>query len=223
MGQELDSIDQLKESLDAKGVTLGAVNVLFLDMSSTCTGYTLAKVDFEHKKATFLNTGAIWFQDDMSNQDKYHYIFSAITNYFNIVGQMDLCVAEAYMINSKKKMGSQVGPELHGALQVALAEIGVKYWTILPQSWRAALGIKADVTLNNKGVKEKDFKTPTRNYVSKIATIPSQVESNVTKNLRNTPDDIFDSMAIAMGFLTKLGITKWDCKDLKVQEPIDMN
>lgn len=219
---EINDFEQLKQSLDAKGVTLGAVNVLFLDMSSTCTGYSLAKVDFKEKKATFINAGAIWFQDSMSNQDKYHYIFSAVTNYFNIVGQMDLCVAEAYMINSKKKMGSQVGPELHGALQVALAEVGVKYWTILPQSWRAALGIKAQVSVNAKGKKEKDFKTPTKDYVTKLVSIPAQIESNVTKNLRTTPNDVYDAVAIALGFLAKLGIKDCEFKDLKIQEPIDM-
>jgi len=219
---EIKDFEQLKSELDNKGVTLGGVNILFLDMSSSCTGYALAKVDFENKKATFINTGAIWFQDDMSNQDKYYYIFSAITNYFNIVGQMDLCVAEAYMINSKKKMGSQVGPELHGALQVALAEIGVKYFTILPQSWRAALGIKANVTVNAKGIKEKDFKTPTKNYVTNLATIPTHIESNVTKNQRTTPNDVYDAVAIGLGFLSRLGIKNWDFKGMAVQEPIDM-
>ena len=219
---ETNDLEQLKKELDAKGVEVGEVNVLFLDMSSSCTGYSLAKVDFKHKKAKFINAGAIWFEDGMSNQDKYHYIFSAITNYFNIVGQMDLCVAEAYMINSKKKMGSQVGPELHGALQVALAEIGAKYYNILPQSWRAALGIKATVSLDKNGKKEKDFKTPTKAYIDAIATIPQQIPSNVTGNQRTTPNDVYDAIAIGCGFLSRINIKTFDFKDIKVQESIDM-
>lgn len=219
---EINDLEQLKQELDSKGHQVGEVNILFLDMSSTCTGYALAKVDFHHKKATFVNSGAIWFEDTMTNQDKYHYIFSAVTNYFNIVGQIDFCVAEAYMINSKKKMGSQVGPELHGALQVALAEIGVKYHTILPQSWRAALGIKANVSVNKTGKKEKDFKGPTKDYVTNVATIPAQIESNVTKNMRTTPSDVYDAIAVGAGFLTKIGIKTFDYSSIKIQEPIDM-
>lgn len=221
--EEISDLEALKKEAEEKGQKVQAVNILFLDLSSNCTGYCLATVDFERRSAKFINTGAIWFDDSWKNQEKYHYIFSAVTNYFNIVGQVDLCVAEAYMINQNKMMGSQVGPELHGALQVALAEIGVKYYTILPQSWRKALGITPTVTINAKGKKEKDFKLPTKNYVlSHAPHIPTHVESNITKNQRVTPFDVFDAVAIGMGFLSKLGITKWDCKDLQVQTSIDL-
>ena len=47
-----------------------------MDLSSSCTGYTLVKVDFEGKKAAFVNTGAIWFSSQWDNQEKYHYIFN---------------------------------------------------------------------------------------------------------------------------------------------------
>jgi Holliday junction resolvasome RuvABC endonuclease subunit len=223
MENEIKDIDQLKSELDKSGHKVEDVNMLFLDLSSSCTGYTLAQVNFTKKKATMINAGVIWFDSSMNNQDKYHYIFNAVTNYFNIVGQIDFCVAEAYMINHKKMMGSQVGPEMHGALQVALAEIGVKYSNILPQVWRSALNIKANVSINAKGKKEKDYKTPTKNYIDGlIPNIPQSIKSNVTSNPRATPSDLYDALAISLGFLTKLGITNWDVSKLDVQSPIDM-
>lgn len=221
--EEVNDIEALKKEIESKGQKVTDVNILFLDLSASCTGYALAKVNFERKTAKFVNTGAIWFDDSWKNQEKYHYVFSAIVNYFNIVGQIDLCVCEAYMINRNKLMGSQVGPELHGAVQVALAEIGVKYYTVLPQSWRKALGITPNVTVNAKGKKEKDFKTPTRDFVMQHAPhIPSHIQSNITNNQRVTPFDVFDAMAVAMGFLSRLGIKTWDCKDLQVQAPINI-
>ncbi len=223
MENEIKDIEQLKGELDKSGHKVEDVNMLFLDLSSNCTGYTLVTVNFAHRKATLINAGVIWFDSSMVNQDKYHYIFNAVTNYFNIVGQIDFCVAEAYMINHNKMMGSQVGPEMHGALQVALAEIGVKYSNILPQVWRSVLGIKPNVSLNAKGKKEKDYKTPTKAYIDKIIpNIPQTIKSNVTNNLRATPSDLYDSLAIALGFMTKLGITNWDASKLQVQSPIDL-
>src|SRR5215469_5449028 len=203
----MENNEEIMAELEKKGVKVEEVNFLFLDLSSTCTGYSLVQLNFRAKSAKFINSGVIWFDDSMSNQDKYHYIFNAVTNYFNIVGQIDFCVAEAYMINRNKMMGAQVGPELHGALQVALAEIGVKYSTILPQTWRSQLGIKPVVGVNSKGKKERDFKTPTKNYIdSKISNVPQSVKSNVTGNLRQTPSDLYDALAISLGFLNKLGI-----------------
>lgn len=222
--EEVGDLDNLKKQLEDNGQKVTEVSIVFFDLSSSCTGYTLAKVNFENKTARFINSGAIWFSDDWKNQDKYHYLFTAIVNYFNIIGKIDLCVCEAYMINQKKLMGSQVGPELHGAVQVALSEIGVKYYNILPQSWRNAIGIKANTTIGPSGRKERDFKTPTKEFVLKhIPNIPSHIQSNITVNQRTTPSDVYDSLGVAMGFLTKLGITKWDFKDIKIQEPIDMD
>jgi len=220
--EQTDFFASIAEEIEKKAHKVKEVSLLFFDLSSSCTGYTLVKVDFTNKKARFVNTGAIWFNDSWTNQEKYYYLYSAITNYFNIVGQIDLCICEAYMINQKKLMGSQVGPELHGAVQVALAEIGVKYYTILPQSWRKILEIKATTTLE-KGKKVKDFKTPTKNLVLKYANIPGTISSNITGNSRTTPNDVYDSVAIAMGFLKKLNVTNWDFEKLQVQASIDID
>jgi Holliday junction resolvasome RuvABC endonuclease subunit len=220
--EQTDFFAQLAEEIDKKAQKVKEVSVLFFDLSSSCTGYTLVKVNFAERKAKFINSGAIWFNDSWTNQEKYYYLYSAITNYFNIVGQIDLCVCEAYMINQKKLMGSQVGPELHGAVQVALSEIGVKYYTILPQSWRKALDIKATTTLE-KGKKVRDFKTPTKDLVLKHASIPTTITSNITSNSRTTPNDVYDSVAIAMGFLKKINVQTWDFSNLQVQTPINID
>ena len=220
--EQNDIYANLMEEIDKKAHKVKEVSFLFFDLSSSCTGYTLVKVNFSEKKAKFINTGAIWFNDSWTNQEKYYYLYSAITNYFNIIGQIDLCVCEAYMINQKKLMGSQIGPELHGAVQVALAEIGVKYYTILPQTWRKMLNIKAAITLE-KGKKVKDFKTPTKDYVNKLASIPLTIPSNITGNNRTTPNDVYDSVAIAMGFLKKLNVSNWDLSTLQVQAPINID
>lgn len=202
--EELPGLDQTK---------VGNARLLFLDLSSTCTGYSLVEIDFEHKKAEFLNCGAIWLNKDWDNQQKYHYIFNAITNYFNIVGRIDYCVAEAYMINSKKMMGAAIGPELHGVLQVALAEIGVKYKNILSQTWRKQLGIKK----NSEG----DFKIPTKLKVEEYVTLPETIISNITGHERTLPNDVTDALAISLGFLTKINVTNFNFKNLKFQERID--
>jgi Holliday junction resolvasome RuvABC endonuclease subunit len=213
-------LEELQEDIGQK---VESFNILFLDLSASCTGYSLVTVNFAQKKATFTNAGVIWFNDDWSNQEKYHYLFAAITNYFNIVGQVDYCVAEAYMINQNKMMGSHVGPELHGVLQVSLAEIGVKYKTILPQTWRSLLGIKPTVTLDKNGKKKRDYKLPTKTEVTKVCnTIPAQIVSNITGNTRATPSDLYDALAISMGFLQKIGIKNRDFSSLEIQGPINI-
>lgn len=220
MAEDKD-LKNLMEELEENGQKVSDINILFLDMSSNCTGYCVASVNFTNKSAKFIKAGALWLDKHVKNQEKYHYLFKTITDYFYIVDSIDYCVAEAYMINSKKVMGSHVGPELHGALQVALSEVGVTYNNILPQTWRSELGIKPIVTYNNKNKKTRDYKTPTENYVnSKISNIPSTVTSNMTNKARKTPNDLYDSIAIGMGFLHKLGITNWDTSNVEIQPDV---
>lgn len=209
----MEDLEKLKKELENDAIKVSDVNLLFMDLSSNCTGYCLVKTNFENKSAKFVNAGAIWFDPDWKNQDKYHYLYNAITNYFNIVGQVDYCIAEAYMINTKRLMGCQVGPELHGALQVSLAEIGVKYSTVPVSTWRKMLGIKK----NSEG----DFKEPTKILVEQYVDLPEKVSSNITGGERNLPNDLTDAIAIALGSLKKLGIDKYDFKEMKIQEKLE--
>ena len=210
----MENLQSNLQELGIPEIKLKHVNILFLDLSSSCTGYTLASVDFEAKKAKVTKIGAIWFDKYWNNQDKYHYIYRALTVYFNIIGQIDYCFAEAYMINPNKKMGCLVGPELHGAVQVALAEIDIKYKTIAPQTWRSQLGIKGIKTASGS----KDYKTPTKECVEQYIKIPETIISNITKVERKTPNDVTDAVAICLGTLKKLGIEKFDFSEATIQE-----
>lgn len=209
MVDQNQELDNLKDIFEHK---LDAITILFLDLSSNCTGYTVVKLDFISKKATFKKSGAIWFNQDWKNQEKYAYIFNAITNYFNIVDQVDFCVCEAYMLNPKKRMGSLVGPELHGAVQVALAEIGVSYMTIPVQTWRKHLGVKKDSS--------GDYKTPTKIEVEKYVALPTEIVSNITGSTRTMPNDLVDSLGIALGALKKWGINNYDFSKIEFQSDI---
>lgn len=215
---EVKDIESLKKEIEKNGQTVEIVNILFLDLSSSCTGYCVAEVDFARKSAKMKKAGAIWFSQEFTNQDKYHYLFNSVTNYFNIIDQISYCVCEAYAINANKMMGAQIGPELHGAIQVALAEIGVKYSTITPQTWRSLLQIKPIVTTGSNGKKERNYKDPTFDYINNLTTLPTKVISNVTKNQRSFPYDISDAMAIGCGFLKKVGITKLDFSSVTIQQ-----
>lgn len=217
MENQIKDVESLQKELEKDGQKVELVNLLFLDLSSSCTGYSLAEVNFTNKSAKITKAGALWFDDSFSNQEKYHYLFSCITNYFYIIDKIDYCVCEAYAINSKKMMGAQVGPELHGAIQVALAEVGVKYSTISPQTWRSQLQLKPIITVNAKGSKERNYKDPTKDYVSAQVTLPAKITSNVTKNQRAFPYDITDAICIGCGFLTKLGIKNIDFSKVQIQ------
>lgn len=209
MANQIEDLNNLKDIFEQK---IDKVNILFLDLSSACTGYSVVTLDFVAKSASFKKSGAIWFNNEWKNQEKYSYIFNAIVNYFNIVDQIDFCVCEAYMLNPKKRMGSLVGPEMHGAVQVALAEIGVTYMTMPVQTWRKHLGVRKDST--------GDYKNPTKIEVEKFVKLPEEIMSNITRSMRSLPNDLVDAIGISLGTLKKWGITNIDFSNMKVQEDI---
>lgn len=209
MVDQIQDLNSLKDIFEQK---VEKISILFLDLSSNCTGYSIVNLDFVNKKADFKKSGAIWFNPEWKNQEKYAYIFNAIVNYFNIVDQIDFCVCEAYMLNPKKRMGSLVGPELHGAVQVALAEIGVTYMTMPVQTWRKHLGVKKD--------SQGDYKNPTKIQVEKFVSLPSEITSNITGSTRAMPNDLVDSLGIALGSLKKWGINKFDFSKIEFQSDL---
>lgn len=196
---ELDEIK--KEIKGEEGVKIEEVNVLFLDISSSCTGYAIARVNFTNKTANFKKSGCLWLNPDWSHQEKYSYMFNAIINFFWIVEAVDYIVVEQYSVNPKKMMGINVVSEMQGAIKTAAWENGVKVSSILPQTWRAALGIKK--IKDSKG--NSDYKEPTKQYVLQHVQVPEMVKSNITNNDRQTPSDLYDAIAVGMGWLTKLG------------------
>jgi len=209
MAEAVNSISDLEKELEKNGQVLEGIRVLFLDISSSCTGYAIANLDFKSKSADFQRAGAIWLDPDWSHQEKYSYMFNAIVNYFWVAEAIDYIVVEQYSINPNRMMGVNVVPEMQGAIKTAAWENGVKVSSILPQTWRSQLGIKKDSS--------GDWKGPTKLKIAQYTQVPIESESNLTRKLRATPSDLYDAMAVGMGWTKKLGFdeSKWKFNNIK--------
>lgn len=209
---DIGNLEDLKKEIKGEedAVRVDTVNILFLDISSSCTGYSIANVDFVGKKATFKSAGCLWLDNDWTHQEKYSYMFNAILTYFWIVESIDYIVVEQYSVNPNKMMGVNVVSEMQGAIKTAAWENGVKVASILPQTWRSLLGIKP---IGPKG--KKDYKTPTKDKILEYVKVPEEVMSNITKNNRQTPSDVYDAMAIGIAWLKKFGLSRLDFSAIK--------
>lgn len=209
MAEAVNSISDLEKELEKEGQVLDGVRVLFLDISSSCTGYAIAHLDFRSKSAHFQKAGAIWLDPDWSHQEKYSYMFNAISNYFWVAEAIDYIVVEQYSINPNRMMGVNVVPEMQGAIKTAAWENGVKVSSILPQTWRSQLGIKKN--------EEKDYKEPTKQKILQYCPVPIESTSNLTKKLRVTPTDLYDALGVGLGWCKKLGFdeAKWKFDNIK--------
>lgn len=193
---------QILEEKKAKGIPeilVKNVNILFLDVSSTCTGYTIANLDISDKKAPVIikNAGVLWFDAEWDHPTKYSYIFNAILTYFELVENIDLIIHEQYSINKDRMSGVMVVPEMIGAIKVAAKENGVKIDSFAAQSWRSELKIKP-VVVNKK----RDYKTPCKDLIKTLFTnIPDSLLSNITGKNRAVPSDLYDSMGLCLGWL----------------------
>src|SRR5215469_1758301 len=79
------SLEDIKRLAEERGEHVTGVNILFLDVSSTCTGYSIFTVDFVNRSASLTKAGAIWFSDKLEQDDKCSYMYNMIVNYFNII------------------------------------------------------------------------------------------------------------------------------------------
>ena len=204
--KSISDLDKLKDNIKV-GERVTDVNILFLDISTSCTGYSIAKINFEKKTVEWKKAGVLWLPTKGDNQDKFCYMYNAIVNYFWIVEQIDYIVAEEYRLNPKKLHGAQVVVEMHGVIKAAAGENGVRVDTILPQTWRSQLGIKGVPNVKKTG---KDYKQPTMDKVSEYLTLPLKSTSNITNNERKTPDDLADAIAIGLGWCKKFGLDQWE-------------
>jgi hypothetical protein len=204
--------NEIKKDKEAKGVSefkIETSNFLFLDISSACTGFSISKVDFAKRTATITKSGCIWLPTSWTHGQKYYYMFEVIQTYFEVVEQIDYMIVEQYSVNPSKMMGVNVVSEMQGAIKAAAFSNGVKVESILPQSWRSQLGIKA-AKIDGK----RDYKTPTKNFVNSVMTVPEEVISNITKKPRNTPSDVYDVLAINFAWCKKfnLKVISKDCE-----------
>lgn len=196
----MEDFDKLAEQLDSNAVRLEEVNILALDPSSTCTGYCLATVNFKKKTAKVTKAGVLWFGKDWEHAKKYNYIMRSLLEYFYTIHHIDHVVIERYSVNRNKMSGVLVNPELQGAIKGALYEHEILVDSIPPQTWRSKLGIKKDKATN-------DYKAPTKQHVTKVfSNIPTKIISNITRKERSTPSDLYDSIGIMLGWLTKFEI-----------------
>lgn len=199
IGSNASDLVSIKQEIQGKeDIRIESVNILFLDISSTCTGYAIMNVNFETKRANLVKAGAVWLNPDWSHQEKYHYMYHAISSYFWVVEKIDHIVVEQYSVNPMKMMGVNVVSEMQGSIKAAAWENGVKVNSILPQTWRSVLKIKKI---------GKDFKGPTKTKVLEYVSVPEESVSNITKSTRKTPSDLYDAIAIGIAWLNKYGIS----------------
>lgn len=210
--ENLETVRQgIEQARKAKGeaqVLIKLISVLFLDVSSTCTGYTVATFNLGDKAApvTIKRAGCLWFGSDWDHQTKYSYIFNAVLTYFEVVEQVDFIVHEQYSVNKDRMAGVMVVPEMIGAIKVAAKENGVRVDCIPPQTWRAQIGLKPATVVGADGKTKRDYKGPCKVIMNKLfGSVPEEVISNITKKNRATPSDVYDAMGVCIGWLKKNG------------------
>jgi len=177
-------------------------NRLFLDISSTCTGYVITSAD---KDVTILEYGAIWFHKDDKTADKCYKLYSFVSGVDDKYSNMEQVVFESYSFNLKNPNGSLVCPQLQGAVMAAAKEAEWNIEDITPQTWRKQCGIKPVKTEKKK----RDYKIPTEAYFRGRYNIPGKIISNVTGNLRTTPNDVFDALGVCEGYYRLTGLTEF--------------
>lgn len=200
---------------------------LFLDMSSTCTGYIVAKM--EGRKCLISRAGVMWFPSDCPNGLKFHQMHQAVGEFYTVNAITDI-IYESYHVNPKQVGNSLVVPEMIGAMKAACHDIWgmpIGYEDMSPTAWRGKLGVqpiktpKLDksgnplYTKTGKPIFDRDFKTPVINYMDKLFDnqVPKMLKSNVTGNLRSTPNDLYDAFGVCVGWHKKFGCDEFVLKD----------
>jgi len=189
--------------------------LLFLDLSSTCTGYVVTDFNKDKSEAEILDCGAFWYEADITHGLKYYTICKFI---LELCKKYHICgiVLEGYFINPYKTGGCSVVPELQGAVKAFVYTLSlIPSCSIFPpQSWRSSCKIKKDATKTGGAA----WKEVTKKRIEEILNIkfPEKVISNVTEKNRKFPYDISDSLGICIGWLkaspnycTKFIINKW--------------
>lgn len=210
---------------------------LFLDLSSTCTGYVVAKITkggsdmLSDATCEIVRAGALWFPDSYTNTQKYYYMYKMICEDFYITSAISDIIYERYSFSMNQRNGSLVVPEMIGAIKVAsqdVASLPMGIEDIPPQTWRSSIGLVADTELlyDKQGRKiltksgnhkvSRDWKAPcVRRYREMFGEkIPEKLISNVTGKPRAVPHDTFDALGICEGWHRKIGIEKFELADL---------
>ena len=182
---------------------------LFLDLSSSCTGFAIVSFDTQSQTATIHKAGALWFGDDWKHGQKYRYIVDKLMDEFYVQDEIVDIVHEKYSVSFDQRGGCLVVPEMIGAIKAACYDVmghPIGLEDMAPQSWRKYVGIKPV----EKPEGGRDYKQPTIDHIDNLFNnaIPKKLQSNVTGNMRATPNDVYDAIGLALGWHYKLGIKK---------------
>jgi hypothetical protein len=194
---------------------LGDRPVLYLDISSTCTGFVVAQLDNVTKIASITKVGVLWFKDEWEHGQKYKYLRDFITDAAYIHYKVNDIVSEKYFCNPNGGMGTAVVSEATGAVKSACFDVepNLGFYDIGPPSWRSILGIKKDKTYTGS----KAWKEPTKVRVEEILGIklPERVISNINGKERKCPTDLWDALGICLAWLSspENGCTKFVIED----------
>lgn len=218
-----------QETLDeAPEISIGDSFRLFLDISSTCTGYTVARMS--GRKCTITRLGVMWFPSEVPNGLKYHQLHQAVGEFYSVNAITDI-IYESYHVNPNQVGNSLVVPEMIGAMKAACHDIWgmpIGYEDMSPTAWRGKLGIQPIKTpkldkngnqvLSGKSKRpayDRDFKTPVINYMDRLFDnkIPKMLKSNITGNMRATPSDLYDSLGLCVGWHKKFGVDEFVIAD----------
>jgi hypothetical protein len=196
---------------------LGDDPVIYFDLSSTCTGWVVASMSRATKKATIHKAGVIWFKADWNHGEKYAYIYNFLLNVAYTTLGINAVVAEGYMVNHKRRCGTLVIPELTGTIKAACEQVdpSLDFRTIMPQSWRSAMGIKKNPTKAGSLA----WKLPTREKIDAMFpdVLPLKVISNITGKPRPVPHDLYDAFGVCIGWLMS---EPNNCKEFKFAENV---
>lgn len=191
---------------------LGDSPVLFLDISSTCTGFVVAQFDNFTKVTKINKIGVLWFHNDWAHGQKYKYLRDFITDVAYMHYKVNEIVSEKYFCNPNGGMGTAVVSEATGAVKSACFDVQptIGFYDIGPSSWRSILNIKKDKSYKGS----KAWKEPTKVKVEEILGIklPEKIISNINGKERTCPTDLWDALGICLAWLTspENGCTKFE-------------
>lgn len=219
-------MSKLTDQLDktAPVIDIGDSYRVFFDLSSTCSGYAIARMN--GSKCTIVRVGAVWFGDSWKHGQKYAYMYNLVCNEFYVTNAITDIIYEKYSIDINQMNNCLVVPEMIGAIKAAAFDVssdplGVE--DIAPTQWRKILGIVSDKTpkLNkdgspmvNRAGKPKysnEWKQPAVRYIDKMFSgqVPQKIISNVTGNLRGVPHDLYEAMCICIAWHKKFGVKEF--------------
>lgn len=169
---------------------------LFLDISSSCTGYVLAADS--KSEVTIKEVGVIWFDKKATIAEKCYDLQEFIKSF----GEYDIekIIYERYSFNMKNPNGALACPHIQGAVLAQSFADEISIEDITPQTWRKNCGLKKK--------KEDNWKVITEAHFRAKYDIPEKIESNITGNMRTTPSDYFDALGICEGWYAGQGKEK---------------